>query len=248
MRAHHFDALTKRLAVPASRRVTLGLLAGGLLGGVLSRPGTLPARAAQRPDRDGDGLYDDDEENVYGTDPDVYDTDGDGVGDGEEVYVGTDPLDGGGGGAGCGVCPTGETCIDGVCRSLAAGDIGVTDHIPEPLNCTAGLIDCGGGVCVDVSSDPSNCGVCGWVCSAGDICQGGLCTVAACPAGQEKCGGFFCTPLASDPVNCGACGNVCSAGFACCNSECVNLARDSLNCGGCGVKCLETCNDYRCTF
>ncbi|HEX2214400.1 MAG TPA: hypothetical protein VHH12_13330 [Mycobacterium sp.] len=49
-----------------------------------------------RPDRDGDGLYDDDEtidgvNAEYGTDPDLFDTDGDGRGDGEEVYYGTDP-------------------------------------------------------------------------------------------------------------------------------------------------------------
>jgi hypothetical protein len=45
----------------------------------------------ERPDRDGDGLYDDDEINVYGTDPDIYESDGDSRGDGEEVYYGTDP-------------------------------------------------------------------------------------------------------------------------------------------------------------
>jgi hypothetical protein len=46
-----------------------------------------------RADSDNDGLYDDDESAVYGTDPNVYDTDGDGVGDGQEVYDGTDPAD-----------------------------------------------------------------------------------------------------------------------------------------------------------
>lgn len=43
-------------------------------------------------DRDGDQLYDEDETGYYGTNPDVYDTDGDGVSDGAEVYYGTDPL------------------------------------------------------------------------------------------------------------------------------------------------------------
>lgn len=46
-----------------------------------------------RPDTDMDGLYDDDETDVYGTDPLLWDTDGDGVSDGQEVYDGTDPLD-----------------------------------------------------------------------------------------------------------------------------------------------------------
>jgi hypothetical protein len=47
----------------------------------------------QRPDRDGDGLFDDDETDVYGTDPDNPDTDGDDVDDGKEVWIGTDPTD-----------------------------------------------------------------------------------------------------------------------------------------------------------
>jgi hypothetical protein len=64
------------------------LIAGALAGLVSSRL----ARAVQA-DRVGDGLYDDDEKAVYGTTPDVFDTDGDGPGDGEEVYLGTDPLD-----------------------------------------------------------------------------------------------------------------------------------------------------------
>ena len=46
----------------------------------------------QRPDTDGDGLFDDDETDVYGTNPKVPDTDGDGGDDGQEVYENTDPL------------------------------------------------------------------------------------------------------------------------------------------------------------
>jgi hypothetical protein len=56
----------------------------------------LPVRslpvAAQQADRDGDGLFDDDETAFYGTDPDNPDTDGDGASDGEEVFSETDPL------------------------------------------------------------------------------------------------------------------------------------------------------------
>jgi hypothetical protein len=46
-------------------------------------------------DSDGDALYDTDETNVYGTNPGAYDTDGDGTGDGAEVYYGTNPLSAG---------------------------------------------------------------------------------------------------------------------------------------------------------
>ena len=45
-------------------------------------------------DSDGDGLLDEDETNLYGTDPDDADTDGDGLIDGEEVLtIGSSPLD-----------------------------------------------------------------------------------------------------------------------------------------------------------
>ena len=40
-----------------------------------------------------DGLFDDDETNVYNTNPDKADTDGDGPDDDQEVFDGTDPLD-----------------------------------------------------------------------------------------------------------------------------------------------------------
>jgi uncharacterized protein (DUF362 family) len=49
---------------------------------------------AQPGDADGDGLSDDDEDNVYGTDPDDADTDDDGLTDGPEVNThATDPTD-----------------------------------------------------------------------------------------------------------------------------------------------------------
>ena len=43
-------------------------------------------------DTDGDGLLDGTEVATYGTSPVVYDTDGDAVGDGDEVAIGTNPL------------------------------------------------------------------------------------------------------------------------------------------------------------
>jgi hypothetical protein len=52
-----------------------------------------PGQAGRPNDRDSDGLFDADETNVYGTNPDVADTDGDGSDDGQEVFDGTNPLD-----------------------------------------------------------------------------------------------------------------------------------------------------------
>ena len=47
--------------------------------------------AQNRPDTDKDGLFNDDETNVYGTNPNKADTDGDGRDDGQEVFDNTDP-------------------------------------------------------------------------------------------------------------------------------------------------------------
>jgi hypothetical protein len=46
-----------------------------------------------RPDTDQDGLFDDDETNVYGTNPKKADIDGDGRDDGQEGFDKTDPND-----------------------------------------------------------------------------------------------------------------------------------------------------------
>lgn len=54
--------------------------------------GKKPPPPEQLPDRDGDQLFDQDETDVYSTDPDNPDTDGDGVNDGKEVWIGTDPT------------------------------------------------------------------------------------------------------------------------------------------------------------
>jgi hypothetical protein len=46
-----------------------------------------------RYDHDTDGLYDDEELNVFGTNPYVWDTDGDGYSDGHEDFSGSSPMD-----------------------------------------------------------------------------------------------------------------------------------------------------------
>jgi hypothetical protein len=51
----------------------------------------VPQQQGQRPDTDGDGLFDDDETDVYSTNPNTADTDGDGRNDGQEVFEETDP-------------------------------------------------------------------------------------------------------------------------------------------------------------
>jgi hypothetical protein len=109
---------------------------------------------------------------------------------------------------------------------------------------------------VSTASDPSNCGTCGKICPAGQVCSGGAC---ACPNGTTSCSGV-CVELGNDPLHCGSCTKVCTAGsvvdggtaaLSCkggqcvvtctgsvsCGNSCVNLNSDDDNCGACGVRC-----------
>lgn len=93
-------------------------------------------------DSDGDGLSDDDERNIYGTDPHNPDTDGDGLSDGDEVRIyHTNPLR-----------------KDTDCDGLTDGEEVLTYHT-NPLNPDTdgdGLPD-GLEVGVTVNPDPVNC-------------------------------------------------------------------------------------------
>src|SRR5690606_741539 len=60
----------------------------------------------------------------------------------------------------CGMaCAAGQSCAGGIC------------------SCPAGQSPCG-ATCVDLMSDPQNCGTCGSVCSAGATCSAGTCLSA----------------------------------------------------------------------
>ncbi len=86
-------------------------------------------------------------------------------------------------------CIGGNACISGVCAlnfvDAGAGDAAFDSLSPDasigfdaaadaPV-CAAGETLCG-SVCIDVSSDPDNCGACGTACPTGQICSEGVCT------------------------------------------------------------------------
>ncbi len=261
MDAKTFDRVVADAARRSTRRAALRLLVGSLAAGLLAQRGVAPARAAQRSDRDGDGLYDDDEVDVYGTNPDVFDTDRDGVGDGAEVYVGTNPRTASGGSA----CAVGFTDCFGVCVDLStdnahcgacgaacaefvncgSGQCGGVIP-PPPPGCAAGLTDCA-HTCVDLAANPYHCGVCGNVCPLESVCQDGYCTApAVCPAGQTRC--VYCTDLDDDLFNCGACGTACPTGWFCCGGTCVDISSHLYHCGGCNRACFagDACENGVC--
>jgi hypothetical protein len=72
-----------------------------------------------------------------------------------------------------------------------------------------------GTQCVDIMSDPNNCGGCDQPCGTGLNCSGGSC---ACGGDLSVCG-TQCVDLTKDPANCGACSHNCE-GNSCIASVC----------------------------
>jgi Na+-translocating ferredoxin:NAD+ oxidoreductase RnfC subunit len=62
---------------------------------------------------------------------------------------------------------------------------------------------------VNRQTDNNNCGTCGNVCPAGQICSNGTCALS-CQSGLFNCSGV-CVNRQTDRFNCGTCGNVCPA-------------------------------------
>jgi len=116
----------------------------------------------------------------------------------------------------------------------------------DGLDVTASCETCGGAACVDLATDPANCGTCANACPDSAVCLDGTCT---CPSDLSVCGSS-CVALASDPANCGACGTSCGALFCLqggcsadcgalteCSGACVDLLNDADHCGACGTVC-----------
>lgn len=121
---------------------------------------------------------------------------------------------------------------------------------PPPTDsggCPDGQTDCD-GTCVDRSSDPNNCGLCGLACGVGRECSGGGCVCSAgytnclgiCCAADEVCVEGFCQPAPREPAP------GCGAGLTNCFGVCADLQSDPAYCGACDTPCPTFCQGGVC--
>jgi hypothetical protein len=136
-------------------------------------------------------------------------------------------------------------------------EMGAIDH--DLATCASPRMVCN-GICVDVTSDPMNCGGCNAPCTAKNgtnPCIAGQCS-PQCDATHVACGAPSdgCDTDDTTDTNCGACRNGCLSpavcapkggsytclgcadrGFVQCAGACFDPTSDAMNCGGCGQTC-----------
>ena len=118
-------------------------------------------------------------------------------------------------------------CVDGVCcNGACAGGCEACNVAGQEGMCVgcAGATTCCGETCIDLASDPNNCGGCGAVCPAGAnaaevVCAASTCAITTCAAGFADCDGDAangCETVLGTDANCGACGDACTTAGATC--------------------------------
>jgi hypothetical protein len=122
-------------------------------------------------------------------------------------------------------CPT-ETycCANNFCcfQNQTCGAVGCQGCPTGQTTCPADRTKC-----VDLQTDPNNCGSCGHQCTGGSQCVQGSC-VCVSPT-PDVCGGR-CVDLQTDPNNCGSCGNQCTDA-QCVNGSCLDCPSGDPPCG-----------------
>ncbi len=169
-------------------------------------------------------------------------------------------LEAGGGGAAAGCAKAGKRCGHGKrCCEGARCKHG-------RCRCTSSFTTCGGR-CVDVETDPNNCGACGNTCAAEQACEDNHCCLppqAACESVLECClaRATDCAPIATNKgglAGCGFFGNLnrccirppafdrCESDCDCCGDA---LCRNNACCGQAGARCFSPsdCCSGRCNL
>lgn len=123
-----------------------------------------------------------------------------------------------------GASPTGVTCTgfeDGSVMTGTGGTDAGTGGSTMGSSCQVPLAECN-ATCVDIGSDPNNCGACASVCGASSVCSLGVCA-EECQAGLTQCE-RACVDTVTNLLHCGACGAACLTGQSCQGSVCVGEA------------------------
>jgi hypothetical protein len=130
-------------------------------------------------------------------------------------------------------------------RDDAAGE---TVDAVDTGGCPAGRTHCPAG-CVDLTTDPGNCGACGHLCVAGEVCNESACA-STCTAGLVNCSGA-CVDVDTDEAHCGSCSRACAADETCTSGSCLCVPQCAgRSCGPdeCGGSCAPGCGPgYTCT-
>jgi sugar lactone lactonase YvrE len=130
--------------------------------------------------------------------------------------------------------PTVEAAAPVDASDASLSDVSVEGSTLDAAGCDGGLTSCN-AMCVNIQTDPTNCGGCSQACDPGAMCVAGTC---ACAVGQTLCS-KRCVDLTQDPTNCHDCGHSCQGGL-CTASVCqpsvvvaqtavVDIAVDSTN-------------------
>jgi len=101
-----------------------------------------------------------------------------------------------------------QGCADAKANDAVGTDAPAADSAPEAQSSCPDQQALCNDICVDVQTDQTNCGRCGYDCSP-RICTNGRCQT--CPMGQTSCNAQ-CTDTQADPANCGGCGQLCATG------------------------------------
>ncbi|MCA9607036.1 MAG: hypothetical protein KC619_15630 [Myxococcales bacterium] len=152
-------------------------------------------------------------------------------------------------------CAPAESCVSGICLcpagdpACAAPPLGNPDRCGgrscrsdqvcrgDTCVCRPGLTAVGDR-CVDLASDPDNCGMVGNACP--EVCAGGVCA-PRCSGGLRGCEGA-CVDLSSDPLHCGECGRSCARDQVCVEGRCRDYG-PATSCDACRGD-TPTCCDY----
>lgn len=254
MDGSRFDALTRALAEPASRRQLLGGLAGAIGSAVLAAVGLDPEDAAAKKKcrANGDKCRKGDQccsgkckdrvcvKKGQGGNPPVCRRNADCPDDGNPCTAA--------------VCDGGTRCVQiALSSNQACGENG---YCGAPNSGQSGqCVECGAAparacpdpagqyYCADTANDPGHCGACGRDCTDGEYCFGGECRPnpegAPCTV-EEDCGpprlDLRCV---ADP-NTGeamCCFGTVSGRLAQCDGVCTDVYYDANHCGACRHRC-----------